>query len=182
MEKKALTSAQEQAKKALLTGHFPYMTQAVAMAYQLVPAWREAVKGTPCSILDLFQTANKYDETHPRREDDHAFFYVTLEGAIGYCPTGLEFQITWLFYPMEPGQERDAIVARVKEEVEAAEKAAAEAEAEKAAAAEAEKAAAEAAAAAAAAAAPRKHFCANCGAPIKNPNAKFCGNCGQPLD
>ena len=170
MEKQKLTPEQEQAKKALLTGHFPYMMQAVAIAYQLVPAWRHAEKGTPCSVLDLFQAAKKYDESHPRKEDDHSFFYVSLEGAIGYCPTGLEFQVSWLFVPMEPGKERDALVAKVKEEVEAAEKAAAEASA---------KAAAEAAAAAAA---PKKRFCPNCGAPIKNPNAKFCSSCGERLD
>lgn len=170
MEKKQLTPAQEQAKKALLTGHFPYMMQAVALAYQLVPAWRYASNGAPCSVLDVFQAAKKYDESHPRKEDDHSFFYVSLEGAIGYCPTGLEFQVSWLFVPMEPGEERDALVAKVKEEFEAAEKAAAEASA---------KAAAEAAAAAAA---PKKRFCPNCGAPIKNPNAKFCSSCGERLD
>ena len=120
--------------------------------------------------MDVFQAAKKYDESHPRKEDDHSFFYVSLEGAIGYCPTGLEFQVSWLFVPMEPGKERDALVAKVKEEFEAAEKAAAEASA---------KAAAEAAAAAAA---PKKRFCPNCGAPIKNPNAKFCSSCGERLD
>ena len=166
MEKQNLTPKQEQAKKALLTGHFPYMMQAVAIAYQMVPAWRHAANGTPCSILDVFQAARKYDETHPRQKDDNSFFYVTLEGAIGYCPTGVEFQITWLFYPMEPGEERDAILAKVKDEVEAAEKAEAAA----------------AAAAASAAAAPKKRFCSNCGAPIKNPEARFCTNCGQALD
>jgi NADH pyrophosphatase NudC (nudix superfamily) len=166
MEKQKLTPEQEQAKKALLTGHFPYMMQAVAIAYQLVPAWRHAEKGTPCSILDLFQAAKRYDETHPRKEGDLSFFYVSLEGAIGYTPTGLEFQVVWLFYPMEPGKERDAVLAKVKAEVEAAEKAEAEA----------------AAAAAKAAAAPKKRFCSNCGAPIKNPEAKFCTNCGQSLE
>ena len=166
MDKKQLTPEQEQAKKALLTGHFPYMMQAVAVAYQLIPAWRHAGNGAPCSFLDLFQTARKYDETHPRKEDDNSFFYVTLEGAIGYCPTGLEFQITWLFYPMEPGKERDAVLAKVKAEMEAAEKAAVEAEA----------------AATAAAQAPKKRVCSNCGAPIKNPDAKFCTNCGASLE
>ena len=165
MEKQKLTPEQEQAKKALLTGHFPYMMQAVAIAYQIVPAWRHAEKGVPCSILDLFQAARKYDETHPRKEGDLSFFYVSLEGAIGYSPTGLEFQVAWLFYPMEPGKERDAVLAKVKAEIEAA-----------------EKAEAEAAAAAKAAAAPKKRFCSNCGAPIKNPEAKFCTNCGQSLE
>lgn len=165
MEKQQLTPEQEQAKKALLTGHFPYMMQAVAIAYQIVPAWRHAEKGVPCSVLDLFQAARNYDETHPRKEGDPAFFYISIEGAIGYCPTGLEFQVTWLFLPMEPGKERDALVAKVKAEVEAAEKAASEAEA-----------------AAKAAAAPKKRFCSNCGAPIKNPEAKFCTNCGQSLE
>ncbi|NLZ20235.1 MAG: zinc ribbon domain-containing protein [Bacteroidales bacterium] len=166
MEKQKLTPKQEQAKKALLTGHFPYMMQAVALAYQMVPAWRHAEKGTPCSFLDLFQAAKKYDEAHPHKEGDPAFFYVSLEGAIGYCPTGLEFQVSWLFFPMEPGKERDAIVAKVKEEMEAAEKAAAAPEPP------------------APAPAPESQicFCSNCGAPVKNPGAKFCGNCGHRLE
>ena len=160
MDKQKLTPEQEQAKKALLTGHFPYLMQAVAVAYQIVPAWRYASDGTPCSVLDLYQAAKKYDETHPRKEDDNSFFYVTLEGAIGHCPTGVEFQVTWLFYPMEPGKERDAVLLKVKEELEAADKAAKAPAAEPA---------------------PRKRFCSNCGAPIKNPDAKFCTNCGASL-
>lgn len=160
MDKQPLTPEQQQAKKALLTGHFPYLMQAVAVAYQIVPAWRYASDGTPCSVLDLFQAAKKYDETHPRKEDDNSFFYVTLEGAIGHCPTGVEFQVTWLFYPMEPGKERDAVLAKVKQELEAADKAAKAPAAEPA---------------------PRKRFCSNCGAPIKNPDAKFCTNCGASL-
>lgn len=166
MEKQQLTPEQEQARKAMLTGHFPYMMQAVAVAYQMVPAWRHAEKGVPCSIIDVFNAARNYDQAHPHEEGDPAFFYISIEGAIGYCPTGLEFQVTWLFYPMEPGKERDALVAKVKEELEAAEKA--------------EAAAAEAAAKAAAA--PKKRFCSNCGAPIKNPEAKFCTNCGHSLE
>ena len=180
MENQQLTPEQQQAKKALLTGHFPYMMQAVAVAYQMVPVWRHAGNGTPCSVLDVYQAARKYDESHPRQADDKSFFYVTLEGAIGYCPTGVEFQVTWLFYPMEPGQERDAVVAKVKEEVEAAEKAEAEAKA----AAEAAAAAAPAAPAPAPAPAPAggRRFCAYCGAEIKNPNARFCGSCGEKID
>ena len=153
----------EQIKKAVVLGHFPYMTQALAVAYERVPAWRLAGTGAPCSILDVFQSAKKMDERRPRKDDDPSFYYVSLEGAIGYCPTGLEFQVVWLFFPMEPGEERDNLMKKVKEEydrVEAELKAKAEAEA---------------------APAPVKHFCPNCGAPIKKPNAKFCSSCGNPL-
>ena len=165
METKKLTKEQEEAKRALLTGHFPYMMQALAIAYQRVPAWRFAENGTPCSVLDVFKSAKKYDEEHPRKEDDRSFFYVSLEGAIGYCPTGVEFQVVWLFYPMEPGEERNSLVKAVKEEYDRVE---AQLEAEKKAAEE-------------AAAAPAKHVCPHCGATLSNPNAKFCGNCGKPL-
>ena len=65
MEKQQLTPEQEQARKAMLTGHFPYMMQAVAVAYQMVPAWRHAEKGVPCSIIDVFNAARNYDQAHP---------------------------------------------------------------------------------------------------------------------
>ena len=104
MENKKFTPEQkEQLKKAVLLGHYPYMTQALAVAIERVPAWRFAETGDPCSILDVFQSAKKFDESHPRKDDDKSFFYVSLEGAIGYCPTGLEFQVVWLFFPVKKG-------------------------------------------------------------------------------
>ncbi len=100
----------EEAKKAYLTGHYPYMTQAFVIAANRVPAWRLASDGTPCSSLEVLGFAQHYDETHPRKEDDRSFFYVTLEGAIGYSASGVEYQIEWIFLPMEPGAERDTLV------------------------------------------------------------------------
>ena len=119
MEENKVTPAE--AKKAWLTGHFPYMVQAFVMAAQRVPAWRLAKDGTPCSSWDVLRFAQHYDETHPRKEGDRSFFYVTLEGAIGYSEAGVEFLISWLFYPMEPGAERDALVAKALSELERAE-------------------------------------------------------------
>ena len=110
----------EEAKKAYLTGHFPYMTQAFVMAANRVPAWRLASDGTPCSSWEVLAFAQRYDEEHPRAEDDRSFFYVTLEGAIGYSASGVEYQIDWVFLPMEPGAERDALVQKALETFEKA--------------------------------------------------------------
>jgi len=167
----------EQAKQALI-GHYPYMTQALGIALNRTPAWRLAKDGAPCSLLDVFTFAKSYDETHPRKEKDPSFFCVSFEGAIGYSATGLEYMTSWIFLPMEPGAERDALVKKTAEEFNKAE--AELAAKEKAAKEAAEKAATEKAAQTAEAPA-KKRFCKHCGAPIKNPNAKFCSSCGQPL-
>lgn len=102
----------EEAKKAYLTGHYPYMTQAFVIAANRVPAWRLASDGTPCSSWEVLGFAQRHDEEHPRKEGDPSFFFVTLEGAIGFCPTGVEYQVRWIFFPMEPGTERDALVKK----------------------------------------------------------------------
>ena len=110
----------EEAKKAYLTGHFPYMVQAFVIAAQRVPAWRLASDGTPCSYWDVLRFARHYDDEHPRKEGDRSFFYVTLEGAIGYSASGVEYQVSWVFIPMGPGAERDALVKKSLEEFEKA--------------------------------------------------------------
>ena len=110
MDENKVTPAE--AKKAYFTGHYPYMTQAFVIAANRVPAWRLASDGTPCSSWDVLGFAKNYDEEHLRKEGDRSFFFVTLEGAIGFCPTGVEYQVNWIFFPMEPGAERDALVQK----------------------------------------------------------------------
>ena len=174
MDKKKKLSPQE---KTILIGHYPYMLQALAVAVRRVPAWRLAKDGKPCSLLDVYTFAKSFDEAHPRKEDDPAFFSVSYEGAIGYSESGLEYAVSWFFLPMEPGKERDALVKidrleylKAEAELKAKEEAAkaAETPAEKPAEAPAE--------------APGLKFCPFCGKPLKNPHAKFCGSCGQPLN
>lgn len=149
MDKAKITPLED---KKLLIGHYSYMMQALAVALNRVPAWRLAKDGAPCSLLDVYTFAKSYDETHPRKKDDPSFFSVSFEGAIGYSETGVEYRTSWIFLPMEPGPERDALVQKTVEEYQKA-----EAEIKK----------------------PR--FCKHCGAPIKNPNAKFCSSCGKPI-
>ena len=115
-----IKTSPEEAKKAYLTGHYPYMIQAFVIAAQRVPAWRLASDGTPCSSWDVLRFAQHYDEGHPRKEDDKSFFFVSLEGAIGYSASGVEYQVNWIFIPMGPGPERDALVQKALQEVEEA--------------------------------------------------------------
>lgn len=161
-------------EKNILIGHYPYMLQALAVAVRRVPAWRLAKDGKPCSLLDVYTFAKSFDEAHPRKKGDKAFFSVSYEGAIGYSESGLEYAVAWFFLPMEPGKERDALVKIDKLEYQ-------KAEAELKAREEAAKAV-ETPAEAPAAAPVKRKFCPHCGAPLKNPNAKFCGRCGQPLN
>ena len=166
MDKKKKLSPQD---KKILIGHYPYRLQALAVAVRRVPAWRLAKDGKPCSLLDVYTFAKSFDEAHPRKEGDPAFFSVSYEGAIGYSESGLEYAVSWFFLPMEPGKERDALV-----KIDQLEYQKAEAELK------AREEAAKAPEAPAAAPAKRK-FCKHCGAELKNPNAKFCSSCGQPL-
>lgn len=155
--------------------HFLYLAQALMVAAQRTPAWRTVDEGKPCSIIDIFNLAKPYDEK--RKPADSYYFMVSAEGAI-CISTGAEYLLRWLFIPMEPGEERDALVKKVAEEYDRAE---AELQAEEAAARKASEAARQAEAAAAAPAAADTPVCPHCGAPIKNPNAKFCSHCGKPL-
>lgn len=165
MDKNKKLSLEE---KKILIGHYPYMLQALAVAARRVPAWRLAKDGAPCSLFDVFTFAKKYDESHPRKEGDASFFSVSFEGAIGYSESGLEYAVSWLFLPMEPGKERDLLVKKDILEYNKAEAALkAQEEAAKAPEAPVE--------------APANKFCPHCGKPLKNPNAKFCGSCGKPL-
>ena len=171
MEKADYTK--EQARMAAVTGHYDYMAQALAVAVNLVPAWRLAKDMSPCPLFDVFRFAKRWDEEHPRKEGDHGCFFVSREGAIGYTETGLEFQVKWIFIPMEPGEERDAIVKATLEEYnKAEEEAKRQLEAE----------------AAAAAKTPdqvvsrKPRFCKYCGTPFKSETAKFCPGCGKPRE
>ena len=49
--------------------------------------------------------------------DEYQFFMVSREGAIGLSP-GLEWMTKWLFYPMEPGKERDFVLQRMREQLQ----------------------------------------------------------------
>lgn len=112
----------EEAKKAYFTGHYPYMVQAFAIASMKVPAWRLASDGTPVQMFDVLRFAQKWDDEHPRKEGDRSFFYVSLEGAIGYSDTGLEYHIQWIFIPMEDCEERNKLIKQTVKEFEEAEK------------------------------------------------------------
>ena len=167
-------------EKKTLIGHYPYMLQALAVAVRRVPAWRLAKDGKPCSLLDVFAFAKSFDEAHPRKDDDPAFFSVSIEGAIGYSESGLEYGVSWFFLPMEPGKERDALVKIDQLEYQRAEaELKAKEEAAKAAPVIPEKGAPVIPSEAKESIKPR--FCKHCGAPQKNPNAKFCSSCGKPL-
>lgn len=112
----------EEAKRAYYTGHYPYMIQAFAVAATRCHAWRLAKDGTPCSLFDVLEFAQHYDDRTQREKGDRSFFYVSLEGAIGYSPTGLEFNVEWIFIPMEPGAERVALINRAMKDFERAER------------------------------------------------------------
>ena len=175
MDKNKKLSLQE---KKILMGRYPYMLQALAVAARRVPAWRLAKDGKPCSLLDVYTFGKSFDEAHPRKDDDPAFFSVSSEGAIGYSESGLEYAVSWFFLPMEPGPARDALVKIDKLEYQ-------KAEMELKAREEAAKVAAAAPAPQEAPAAPTNtpavKFCSNCGKPRKDPNSKFCIYCGQPF-
>ena len=159
-----------------MADHFLYLAQALIVASQRTPAWRTADEGKPCSIIDIFNLAKPYDEK--RKPEDSYYFMVSAEGAI-CISTGAEYLLRWLFIPMEPGEERDALVKKVAQEYDRAE---AELQAEEEAARKAEEAARQAKAAAKEpSTGAESPVCLHCGAPIKNPNAKFCSHCGKPL-
>ena len=63
----------EEAKKAYLTGHYPYLMQAFTIACTRAVAWRFALDSSPCGHIQLYNYAQRYDEEHPRSEGDRDF-------------------------------------------------------------------------------------------------------------
>ena len=101
----------EKALRGVRIGHYRTLVQALTMAMMKCMAWRDADGGQTFSAKDLFDFAQKYDELHPL--DDDQFYMVSREGAIGLSP-GLEWLTQWMFIPMAPGAERDAVVDHMR--------------------------------------------------------------------
>ena len=112
MEKKKISPEE----LAFRTGHYPSFSMALAMAMTRCFAWRFVETGENYSAVQLFDFAQKFDASH--EDDGHSFFMVSGEGAIGVSP-GLEFLTKWIFIPMPAGPERDAILEKMKTEIEA---------------------------------------------------------------
>lgn len=102
----------EYTNEAFWTGHYHFLTQALAIAMQSTMVWRLVGTGTPFTYFDLFHFAKKRDEEDPLNDDQ--FFMVSDEGAIGFSP-GLEFLTEWIFVPMEPCEERERLLQEVGE-------------------------------------------------------------------
>lgn len=116
---------QEQPKYRVVPVHTPSLTQALAVAMERdVLVWREVEAGTPYSLKELFEFAQRQDKEHPLT--GHQYYMVTTEGAIGISP-GLEWLTEWMFVPMEDCQERDFMLMKMREDLQA-EHAASEAE------------------------------------------------------
>ena len=45
----------------VLTGHFPYLAQALTMACRKTVVWRKTNDGTPVNFLNIFYTAQEMD-------------------------------------------------------------------------------------------------------------------------
>lgn len=150
----------EWAEEAFWTGHCHYMMQALALAMQRCQVWRLAKTGKVFTLVDLFEFAKAYDTEHPLSEGQ--FYRTTVEGAIGLC-LEVEYLTKWLFIPMEPGEERDALLLELKGRMEQLEQqenmVRQQVQTET----------------------PRNKFCTHCGTQLK-PTARFCPNCGTPLN
>lgn len=147
------------AEEAFWTGHCHYLMQALALAMQRCQVWRLAETGDVFTLIELFDFAKAYDEEHPLPEGQ--FYRTTVEGAIGLCLQA-EYMTKWLFTPMEPGKERDALLLELKGKMEQLELQETMGQQQPS------------------AETPRNKFCGNCGTKLK-PNAKFCPNCGTRL-
>ena len=91
MEEKTLTPQEqnrEWAEEAFWTGHCHYLLQALALAMQRCQVWRLTDTGDVFTLIELFNFAKAYDESHPL--DDNQFYRTTVEGAIGLC-MGVEY-------------------------------------------------------------------------------------------
>ena len=148
-------------EKMVLTGHFPYLAQALTMACRRTVVWRKTNDGTPVNFLNIFYTAQEMDAK--KTPEDTYYYMVSAEGAIGITPK-YEYMVKWLFIPMEPGPEKDAALDKLKEDYD-------QVEAE---------AAAQEAAENAATQPQLPKFCTHCGTPFPDDTARFCTNCGAP--
>ena len=115
MENEKEKRNRDYAEEAFWTGHFHYMTQALAVAMGRTMVWRLVGEGTPFTLKDLFEFAKVQDEEHELT--DMQYYMVSREGAIGLSP-GLEFLTQWLFIPMEPCQERDFLIRDMREQLQ----------------------------------------------------------------
>lgn len=149
----------EWAEEAFWTGHCHYLMQALALAMQRCQVWRLVDTGDVFTLMELFEFAKAYDAEHPLSEGQ--FYRTTVEGAIGLC-LKVEYLTKWLFTPMEPGKERDALLLELKGKMEQLELQETM---------EQQQPPVET---------PRNNFCTNCGTKLK-PNAKFCPHCGTRL-
>ncbi|MBR1594607.1 MAG: hypothetical protein IJ692_03270 [Alloprevotella sp.] len=105
----------EWAEEAFWTGHCHYLLQALAIAIARCRVWRLAATGDVFTLIEILDFAKAYDAEHPLPEGQ--FYRVTREGAIGLC-LGVEYVTQWLFTPMEPGAERDALLKELDEKME----------------------------------------------------------------
>ena len=133
--------------------------------------WRRAEGGEKINIFQLENMAREIDQEQPLKEGD-GFYTVSPEGAIGFCPGGIEYLTRWLFYPsMDEASVTEFVtdMYRKLEEIKAEEDAAVAATA-----------AAAPQPAQPAAEAPVARFCPNCGLPYPDDETRFCPNCGTP--
>lgn len=167
----------------LQTGHYSCLIHALGVAMTRCIIWRYTDTDKKYDLLQLYRFAEGYDKEHPLEE--HAFYMVTAEGAIGVSPS-MEYLTKWLFIPAmdEASIEKlqadiRQLEAQAKAEEEAKRKAEEEAkrQAEEQAKREAEEKARQEAEAQAAA---KPKFCPECGTPYKKLTSKFCENCGAP--
>lgn len=105
----------KQAEEAFLTGHYPYLLQALVVAQERCPVWRMVKSDDVFTIIELFNFAKDWDEQHPPKEGE--FYLVSTEGAIGLC-LWVEYSVQWLFTPLEPGPERDELVKDMLQRME----------------------------------------------------------------
>lgn len=97
----------QQAEDAYMTGHYPYMLQALVVAQDRCQVWRMTNSDDVFTIIELFNFAKDWDEQHPPKDGE--FYLVSAEGAIGLC-RWVEYSVLWLFTPMEPCPERDELL------------------------------------------------------------------------
>ena len=104
----------KQAEEAYLTGHYPYLMQALVMAVSSCVVWRLVDSDDIFTMIDVFNFAKQWDEEHPLKNGE--FYLVSAEGAIGISP-GAEWLTKWLFIPMEAGAERDEFLQKLQKQL-----------------------------------------------------------------